>query len=243
MLHRKPTVGAYCLRPVIACGFMLGAPAGLAAGGAVPDVVGVRASYVTDSGDGDGVGAELGWDVGERWRLRSSFDHYGGNQEHLISLIRFNENRERTDIGLFLDRKLAGKGDWYVTAGIVHPGEGSRWDASPDSRMGYTLNGRQYAGIHLSEPTGQVGYASLAPYAGVGWRASGNKGWQVGAEIGVLAGLDPVFHIHTDNPYQLPYLGQDLQAEADRYLATTQASSHLASEQQLTARVSLSYAF
>lgn len=213
----------------------------VAADDVLPDAATLRASYAPDSGAG--VGAEMAWDAGERWRVRAGFEHYSGEQEHLISLIRFTENRERTDVGLFLDRKLAGDSGWYVSAGIIHPDQGSRWDANPDSRMAYTLNGRQYAGIHLSEPEGQVEYAVLVPYAGVGWRASAAKGWQVGAEIGVLAGLDPTFSIHTDNPYQLPYLEQDLQAEADKYLATAQADTHLSGDQQLKASVSLSYHF
>jgi hypothetical protein len=213
----------------------------VAADDALPDAATLRVSYAPDSGAG--VGAEIAWDAGERWRVHAGFEHYSGEQEHLISLIRFTENRERTDVGLFLDRKLAGNSGWYVSAGIIHPDQGARWDANPDSRMAYTLNDRQYAGVHLSEPEGRVEYAALAPYVGVGWRASAAKGWQVGAEIGVLAGLDPKFSIHTDNPYQLPYLEQDLQAEADQYLATAQADTHLSGDQQLKASVSLSYHF
>lgn len=241
MMYCKLPRWAYGLHPLVVLWLALLTVSANAAEGFVPDSAGVRASYAADSGAG--LGAELAWDAGENWRIRAGVDRYSDSQEHLISLIRFHEQHERNDVGLFLDRKLAGDSGWYATGGIVHPGQGSRWDADPDQRMGYTLNGRQYAGIHLSEPVGEVSYTALAPYAGVGWRVADNKGWQVGAEIGVLAGLDPTFSIYTDNPYQLPYLEQDLQAEADKYLTTTQASTHLSGEQQLTARVSISYAF
>lgn len=241
MLYRKPLRWTYGLRLLVIVWLALLTVSANAADGLVPDAAGVRVSYAADSGAG--LGAELAWNAGEHWRIRAGVDHYSDKQEHLISLIRFHEQHERSDVGLFLDRKLAGDSGWYVTGGVIHPGQGSRWDADPDPRMGYTLNGRQYAGIHLHEPVGEVSYTELAPYAGLGWRVADGKGWQVGAEVGVLAGLDPTFSIHTDNPYQLPYLAQDLQAEADKYLATTQASTHLAGEQQLTARVSISYAF
>lgn len=241
MRYGKPCGGLRGLRPLISLFLTVLTGVATAQEGMVPDAMGGRAVYAVDSGSG--LGAELAWNAGERWRIRAGVDHYSDKQDHLISLIRFREQHERSDVGLFLDRKLAGDSGWYVTAGVIHPGKGSRWDADPDPRMGYTLNGRQYAGVHLSEPVGEVSYTALAPYTGVGWRSSGQQGWQAGAEIGVMAGLDPTFSLHTGNPYQLPYLEQDLQAEADKYLATTQASTHLSGEQQLSARISLSYAF
>ncbi|OQX05347.1 MAG: hypothetical protein BWK73_33840 [Thiothrix lacustris] len=218
-----------------------GLPALSVAEGILPDATGIQATYTVDSGEG--LGAAVAWDVGERWRLRASAEHFSGQQEHLISLIRFTEDRERTDVGVFVERKLAGDSGWYASVGVLHPNHGTRWDALPATRAAYTLNGRQYAGSHLSEPEGRVDYANLVPYVGLGWQTPQRSGWQVGAELGVLAGLDPTFSIHTDNPYQLPYLEQDLQAEADKYLATTQAETPLAGEQALKASISLRYSF
>lgn len=234
MLHRKHLIG-------VALGWVLMMPPCIALDSILPDAVAVRGSNAVDSGKG--IGAEVAWDVADRWRVRAGVEHYQGTQEHLISLIRFTEDSERTDVGLFLDRKLVGNSGLYATAGILHPNHGPHWDATPEVRAAYTLNGRQYAGIHLSEPEGQVEYAALVPYAGIGWQSPTHQGWQVGAELGVLAGLDPVFSIHTDNPFHLPYLEQDLQAEADKYLATTQADTHLSGDQQLKASVSLRYHF
>lgn len=188
---------------------------------ALPDAVTVRASYAADSGDA--IGGEVAWNVNERWRVRTGFDHYSGKEEHLISLIRFTENRERTDVGVYLDRKLAGDSGWYLSAGVVHPHQETIWDVSPDLRTAYTLNGRQYAGIHLEEPQGELEYASLASYVGVGWRSSARKGWQFSSELGVLVGLNPAFKIHTNNPFKLPYLERDLQAEVDKYLTQGKA--------------------
>lgn len=230
------------LKRYLACGYLLAwIPAVGANEHLLPDTVTVRASYAADSGDA--IGGEVAWNAGERWRVRAGFDHYSGTEEHLISLIRFTENRERTDVGVYLDRKLAGDSGWYVAAGIIHPQQGTRWDANPEPRSAYTLNGRQYAGMHLDEPEGRVAYASLIPYVGMGWHSSARKGWQVGAEVGVLAGLDPEFSIHTANPFRLPYLEQDLQAEADKYLSTLQADTHLSGDQQLKASLSLRYHF
>lgn len=206
-----------------------------------PEAVSLQLSQSSDSGLG--VGGSVRWALQPQWRIRVDASHYREQQEHLVSLIRFAEQRDRTDLALVVERQLTAGQGWYVAAGIAHPGEGAVWDAEPDLRMAYTLNGRQYAGEHLSEPRGKVAYADAVPYLGLGWRSQPQKHWQFEVELGVLNGLQPEFEIHTANPLQLPYLQADLQAEADRYIENTEADSHLSSDTQLTIRMGLSYRF
>jgi len=212
----------------------------------LPKQVGLKLHYSSDLGQG--IGGELGWSLAERWQARFAVYHYDEQQAHSINLIDFTEDRSRTDIALFLDHQLFANQGFYATVGAVNVGDGSRWQAQPNPRFAYTLNGRQYAGIHLSEPEGRIQYNDIAPYVGLGWRSTRKQNtpqanWQFGAEVGLLSNLNPKFSIHTDNPYQLPLLEHDLQIEADRYLNRVAAEKGLLEDQEIHFSLSAHYQF
>lgn len=214
----------------------------------LPDQVGLKLQYSSDLGQG--YGGELGWTLAQRWQTRFAIYHYDEQQAHTINLIDFTEDRSRTDLALFVDRQLFENQGFYATVGAVNVGDGSRWQAQANPRFAYTLNGRQYAGIHLQEPQGRIQYNDLAPYVGLGWRSNRKQhlsqtqsNWQLGAEVGLISNLNPRFNIHTDNPYQLPLLEHDLQVEADRYLNRVAAEKGLLEDQEIHFSLSAHYTF
>ncbi|MGV6808842.1 MAG: hypothetical protein ACWA5U_03100 [bacterium] len=214
----------------------------------LPDQVGLKLQYSSDLGQG--YGGELAWAIAKRWQARFAVYHYDEQQAHTINLIDFTEDRSRTDLALFVDRQLFANQGFYATLGAINVGDGSRWQAHANPRFAYTLNGRQYAGVHLQEPQGRIQYNDLAPYLGFGWRSTRKThtsqtkaNWQLGAEVGLLSNLNPRFKIHTDNPYQLPLLEQDLQAEADRYLNRIAAEKGLLEDQEIHFSLSAHYSF
>lgn len=176
-----------------------------------------------------GISASSIWALNKRTRLRFNISHYDApSQQHKINLVQFIEKQQRTDIALLMDYKFThhwlDRG-WFATAGLVHLGDGSTWDANPELKASYSLNKRLYSGLHLEEPNGTIKHAPIAPYLGLGWHSTLKKGWQIGAEAGVTFTTDPHLVIQTSNPYQLPFLKQDLQAEADKY--TREVSKNL----------------
>jgi hypothetical protein len=176
-----------------------------------------------------GISASSIWELSDQTRLRFNVSHYNSSsQQHKINLVQFTETKKRTDIALLIDYKLsnhwATRG-WFTTAGLVHLGEGSHWDAQPDIKASYTLNKRLYSGLHLEDPKGTIKHATVAPYVGLGWHSTLKKGWQIGAEAGVTFATNSRLAIQTSNPYKLPFLKQDLQAEADKY--TREVSKNL----------------
>lgn len=207
----------------------------------LPDSVAAQVVYAEDGGTG--TGAELGWEPLRNWYLRLNAIHFSEQQEHLISLINFSEDRERTDISLILDRKFGADNAWHVSVGVIHPGEGTHLGAEPDENFAYFLNGRQYAGAHLNEPKGHIEYDSLAPYVGIGWKSPARSSWHFGIDIGLVAGLNPRLTIRTDNPFHLPFLDQDLQAEADKYMSLMSDSPSVMQDGYVKITVAASYQF
>jgi outer membrane scaffolding protein for murein synthesis (MipA/OmpV family) len=176
-----------------------------------------------------GISASSLWELSDQTRLRFNISRYDApSQQHKINLVQFTESKQRTDLALLMDYKLSHHWEtqgWFVTTGLVHLGNGSNWDANPELKASYTLNKRLYSGLHLDEPSGRIEHASLSPYLGLGWHSSVKKGWQIGVDAGVTLATNPRLVIKTGNPYQLPFLKQDLQAEADKY--TREVSKNL----------------
>lgn len=102
-----------------------------------------------------------------------------------------------------LDYKLDGKlqtfdvlFDWYVrpgsqfrlTGGVVYNGTEFSGVGTPVGGGAYLLNGNRYAANHVGRIESRLQFRKAAPYLGIGWgnALTPNKGWNFGADLGVL---------------------------------------------------------
>ncbi|OON64683.1 hypothetical protein B0920_08335 [Massilia sp. KIM] len=86
--------------------------------------------------------------------------------------------------------------DWYVrpgsafrlTGGVVYNGSKLDAHATPAGDGLYTINGRRYSAATVGNLRGRVDFRKAAPYLGIGWgnALTPNKGWNLGADLGVI---------------------------------------------------------
>nr|CAA6824842.1 MAG: Unknown protein [uncultured Thiotrichaceae bacterium] len=207
-----------------------------------PDTVNFGAGYTADSRHS--LALETGWKISPDWQLRTRIEHGLYDRKHSINHVKFDESFKRTSLGLFADKTLEVVPGLFISSGIMHFNQASKWTAHPEAGAIYKLNGRYYAGVNLGQPKAETSYRSLVPYLGLGWRSVADKNrWSFQAEAGVLFNLDPELRIRSDNPTGLPLLNEDLQFEADQYVDRLKRDKQFLDDTAIRIGISVTYNF
>lgn len=208
-----------------------------------PDTAGVQLSYTEDAHTA--LGAELGWNLNSKWRSRLTLERSHYSRNYLMGLVNYKESYQRHSLGLYADHFLFANQGLYLSAGLLHFDKGSDWNANPEKKAAYLINGRQYAGTHLSEPSGRIEFNQLVPYLGIGWQSPQQQRnhWSVNAHAGIIFKLNPQLTIRSDNPFNLPHLQEDLQTEADKYVENVKGNNAFAKDKYFKVGLSASYRF
>jgi hypothetical protein len=131
-----------------------------------------------------GAGAEISLPLGERFGLRIGGNVIDLSLGHAIDGVDYDTDVDFKSVGLVLDW-YPGPDGFRLSAGMRLDGNRLRLSALPTQpvRLGSTT----YGPAQVGRLDATVGFAQVAPYAGVGWQGTLVDGrLLVGVDVGVL---------------------------------------------------------
>lgn len=93
-------------------------------------------------------------------------------------------------------RSAALLGDWFpmaasgfrVSGGVMYNGNRGKLDAKPQANATYVFNGTTYQASDVASANGEVSWARIAPYLGIGWGnpVARTTDWSFNFDVGVM---------------------------------------------------------
>ena len=180
-MKMKRNRATFCL--AIVCSFLFIAPLTSSAG---------EGLGLTVKGGTLGAGVEISASLIENTRLRGGINYFSGYSfDSTISDIDYEFDTELNSLSLLLD--------WHPFSGSFFLSGGALINNNSISATGRIDRGMipssfsAYAHyVDLVSVSGDIEFATFAPYVGIGWRSnSGESGWGIACELGILFQGEP----------------------------------------------------
>ena len=202
----------------------------------IPNGWSLSAHTVFSEEPANGLMLELDYLFTERLRLRLGSGVVLMNRQSTLGDIRFEEQMQMNQFGLYLDWRLLEATDLGVVGGVVWHNTSVDITATPTPGLIYSLNGRLYTSAQLGVLSGELNYAPQSPYLGIAWRKQlgWNSRWSFSADLGTIFNMSPELSLRSDST--ITGINSDLAVEANELESEFD-------DRFITATLGLSYAF
>lgn len=154
-----------------------------------------------------GAGVELSGSLLANTRLRGGFNYLTYSFDSTISDINYDFETDFNSLSLIFDWHPFGN-SFFLSGGAYFNNNSISVEGSVDENV-IPSSYIQYASlVDLVSISGDVEFAPVAPYAGLGWRSNNNEpGWGVMFELGVLfQGAPDVTNLRVNAPVDVNHL-------------------------------------
>lgn len=161
-----------------------------------------------------GVGADLGWQVTDKFKLRANGNWLAYDHDETIDSVDYDANLRIFSLGLLADIHPAGNG-WRVTFGAYYLDNKLDLDANLDPNETVTIGDQTFTGAQLGELDGNAKFNNFAPYLGIGYgvNADANQNWHFTFDLGALFVGSARVNLSASNPLGLPNVAEEVKKE------------------------------
>jgi hypothetical protein len=133
-----------------------------------------------------GVGAELNIAFSDNFGARLGYNNYKYKHNTDISSVNYDAELQLRTVSILADWYPAA-GSFRASGGLMYNDNQSHYTGVPTGGT-FTINGTIYNTSQISSLKGDLTFANVAPYLGIGWGnpVQNGKGWGMVADIGVL---------------------------------------------------------
>ena len=161
-----------------------------------------------------GIGLELSHLLSDHIGLRVGGNYFSQNRTQKVESTNYAATAKLQSFTGLLDWYPARRGAFHFSAGAVSNPLTLDGVGIPESGSVYTINGRDYTASQVGTFTLSAKYASVLPYAGLGFGTPAAKSHGIGVvfDIGAAIGK-PTVVLNSSNAASTPGLAADLRAE------------------------------
>ena len=163
-----------------------------------------------------GAGAELAKALTTGVNAKVLVNGFAVRHDFELDEIDYEVDIDLFSLGLLLDWYPFSKG-FYLSGGLFF--NGNKLDATAEIQDELEIGNRLYTFEEVGELDGNIDFASLAPYAGLGWRnhLGSNQRWALLFDAGVILQSNSEVKLSPGNQevFSLPGFAEDLEREEE----------------------------